>query len=623
MQNIIGKTGLFFLLTAFLSSGLVWAQKVAAPELNYASGRYQHPLSITLTCSTPGASIYYTTDGSDPDETSTLYTGAPILVAIHASGDSLGGAMDNDPVPDDSIETLSTYSMVVKAVAVKSGMQNSNIVKAMYVLDLVDGSFNIAYADPPPAGGGKHLLDVYQPHGKRGTPVLLFIHGGAWMRGDKSEYMELGNTFAGDYNVTTVIASYQLSADPWNAKHPTLVNDVALAFDWVRENITDYGGDSTTISLFGQSAGGHLVSLLATDTTYLDSVGQSVRSIKRVISMSGAYNLVSLVKWPLNPLGLSAAAVLEYKTLCANTFGSWDEDVLAAASPVYFIHENQPPFFLITLNTTDDFKDMPGFPQDCENFYNAIRALNGPAVQVEALNEEDIPPEIAVLDFPGDTDGHYQEIYAINTRNWDSPSTKMVAGYLDLVIETPQPLSPAQDAVVDSEATLSWHSSFLASYYHLQASLSADFENDLLFDAPLADTTWTLSGLPAGRPVYWRVRGASAAGESDFSAVRSFRTSGNAAVNDENKPPRQWRLSLYPNPFNSVLSISIDAPQKAGGRLTVYDIRGRAVDLIPIVVQQGDNKFAWKPKAGLPSGVYFVGVELPGFAVKKRALLLK
>jgi len=613
------------MMAVCLLTSNLFAQKVAAPVLNYESGRYHHPLNVTLHCTTPGASIYYTTDGAIPDETSKLYTGVPILVANHASGDSLTGATDNDPAPDDSSKCLTYYSMTIKAIAVKSGMEDSNVATAVYVLDLLDAFFDIAYADPPPAGGGKHLLDVYQPYGKTGTPVLLFIHGGAWMQGDKNMYMELGNTFAGYYNVTTVVASYQLSADPWNAKHPTHIRDVAMAFRWVHEHIADYGGDSTNISVFGQSAGGHLVSLLATDSTYLDSLGQSVQSIKRVISMSGVYDLPALVKWPLNSLDLSAQEVLEYKALCANTFGSWDDGMLDAASPISFINSNQPPFFLITLNTTNDFKDMPGFPKEAENFYNAVSSLNGPPVQLEKLSKEDIPPEIVVLDFPGDTNGHYQEIYAINTRNRDSRSTKMVAGYLDVISETPQPLAPVQDAVVDSVAALAWRRSLLSSYYHLQISLSSIFaEDDMIFDARLADTTWTLSDLPAASQIWWRVSGASAAGESEFSPVQSFRTGAAAAVDgSETSLPQQWSLSLYPNPFNSVLSISILAPETAGGRLTVYNVLGRSVDAMAIVVQQGKNRFAWKPKEGLPSGVYFIGVELPQFGVKRRALLLK
>jgi len=241
---------IFLILSFSLLTPLqVFADKVAAPVFNIETGKYHHPLTITIDCATPGATIYYTVDGTIPGITSAIYSGFPILVANHASGDSLTGMADNDPNPADSSYALTLSSMTVKAIAAKSGMENSAVASATYVIDLVEGTFNIPYADPPPADSGKHLLDVYQPNGRRNTPVVLFIHGGAWRQGDKNMYLELGNTFAGYYNATTVVASYQLSADPWNAKHPTHVKDVAMAFRWVHDHIAEYGGDMRDISV--------------------------------------------------------------------------------------------------------------------------------------------------------------------------------------------------------------------------------------------------------------------------------------------------------------------------------------------------------------------------------------
>ncbi len=605
----------------------VLAAKVATPVFNILSGRYHHPLSITLKCATPGVSIYYTTNGATPDSNSTFYNGAPILVANHASGDSLTGSTDNDPAPDDSSQALTYISMTIKAIAIKPGMEQSDVAAAQYVLDLVDGSFNIAYADPPPAGGGKHLLDVYQPHGKTNTPVVLFIHGGAWKQGDKNMYLELGNTLAGYYNATTVIASYQLSTNPWNAIHPTHVKDVAMAFAWVHGHIRAYGGDSTNISVFGQSAGGHLVSLMATDSTYLDSLGQSVQSIKRVISMSGTYDLYAMVKWPLNPLNLTAQEVLEYKALCVNTFGSYDKEVLDAASPIKHLSQNQPPFYLITLNQTNDFKDMPGFPKEAQNFYDAVLALNGPSVHLDILNKEDIPPEIYALDFPGDTDGHYQEIYAINTRNWDSRSSKMVAGYLDLQPETPLPAHPENGASTTTETTVIWHQSREASYYHLQVSDASSFADpDIIFDAFIADTAWTLSNLVPNKDYFWRVSAISAAGESEFSSAQSFKTSGAAGVQtDENlSHPHDWKLSLYPNPFNGAVRITVKASlTKSKGKIMIFNLLGRKVLERNVAVNTGENSFTWFPESVVPSGIYLIRFDFGRIQFGGKVLYLK
>ncbi|MFH1177705.1 MAG: chitobiase/beta-hexosaminidase C-terminal domain-containing protein, partial [Acidobacteriota bacterium] len=314
---------------------LVAHAEIATPSFSPLAGTYDHNVAVTLSCATAGARIYYTTDGTDPTTASILYAGSPLAVTNHvAAGD--------DPDPADSNVPLLTVSAAIRAIAVVDGLGTSPVAAADYVIDKVDSSFNIPYDEPPAAGGSKHVLDVYHPHGYIGTRVLLFIHGGAWKQGDKNIYLELGNTFAGYYGITTVIASYELSAEPWNAIHPAHMQDVARAFAWVYRNIASYGGDPARLFVFGQSAGGHLVSLLATDRRYLEAEGLAPELIRGLISMSGVYRLTDLVQFPLNPLGLNAVDVLGYKTLCLNTFGSWDAAVLEAASPATYASAVQP-----------------------------------------------------------------------------------------------------------------------------------------------------------------------------------------------------------------------------------------------------------------------------------------
>ncbi|HEX9971192.1 MAG TPA: chitobiase/beta-hexosaminidase C-terminal domain-containing protein [bacterium] len=150
-----------------------------------------HCLSVTITSETPEATIYYTSDGSDPSTSSFVFTGQPILVANHSVGDSLTFLADNDPDPDDDYKPQTFRSMTIKAIAVK-GSEQSPITEAVYVLDLVDATFNIPYADPPSAGGTEHQLDVFQPHGEKKNAVLLFIHGGAWKQGEKKYLHGIG-----------------------------------------------------------------------------------------------------------------------------------------------------------------------------------------------------------------------------------------------------------------------------------------------------------------------------------------------------------------------------------------------------------------------------------------------
>ncbi|OQX95264.1 hypothetical protein B6I21_06330 [candidate division KSB1 bacterium 4572_119] len=588
------------------------ATAIEKPFFNYEQGKYHTPISVTIECVTSDVNIYYTTNGSTPDENSYLYQGCPILVSNHASGDSVTFTGDNDPDPTDENVPLVYRSKIIKAIAINESMEKSEIATVEYVIDLVETTFNIPFDDPPATGGDKHKLDIYHPVGKSNNPVLVFYYGGAWKQGDKNMYMELGNTLAGYYSITTVIANYELSTDPWNAVHPDHIEDVAKAFKWVYENIQEYGGDQENIFLFGQSAGAHLVSLLATDTNYLNAHGLSTDVIKGVISMSGAYDLYDLVEWPNNPLGLDAAEVLQYKTLCLNAFGSWEEAQLDNASPAKFIKMNQPPFLIIGINVTDTFKDMPGFALQSQNFYSHVLALNGPAVELKLLNESDIPQQILDMDFPADYDAHYEEIYCINTVNWNSVSSQMVADYIQNIPTAPELEYPVEnDLNISLTPTLSWFKCSEALYYHLMVSTDLNFgAESIIFDCQIADTTWSLSELAPNSTYYWRVKSINALGESEWSVVREFQTTGSSGINPEPVfHPEEITLNLYPNPFNGIVKIQLNGLSTAGKcQIEIYDILGKKVYQEKVDLMSGKNIYTWQPKNS-PSGMYLVNVS--------------
>ncbi len=398
------------------------SQITPMPVLDPPPGVYPGPVDVRLSCPLAGATIHYTTDGSEPTESSPVYAGESLHVSGHVTG-------ANDPDPTDQYLPLTTVSETIRAYAEATGRKPSPVAGGDYVIDAVDTAFDIPYADPPAAGGGKHRLDIYRPRGATAAPVLFFVHGGAWKQGDKDIYLELGNTFAGRYGFTTVITNYELSTDPWNAVFPEHIDDVADAFAWTFRHIAEYGGDPENIWIFGQSAGGHLVSLLATDGSYLERRGLSTSLIRGVVSMSGAYDLYDMVAFPLNPLGLDANEVLQYKALMALVFGSYDETVLDLYSPSEFVNTGQPPFRLIWA-----WEDMPGFPEEGQRFYDEVASLAGPAIEGFLLLESDIPQEVLDLDLGG----HAEEIYAINTRDWDSVSARAVASFADPSVPYPE-----------------------------------------------------------------------------------------------------------------------------------------------------------------------------------------
>jgi acetyl esterase/lipase len=111
-------------------------------------------------------------------------------------------------------------------------------------------------------GNYRHKLDLITRRSPApvGAPVLVYIHGGAWVMGDKRQQgipmlHELARR-----GWMCVAINYRLSP---RATWPAHIVDCKRAVAWVREHIAEYGGDPGFIAVSGGSAGGHLSSLLA------------------------------------------------------------------------------------------------------------------------------------------------------------------------------------------------------------------------------------------------------------------------------------------------------------------------------------------------------------------------
>ena len=100
---------------------------------------------------------------------------------------------------------------------------------------------------------------VYQPEGLGPFPVILDVHGGAWVREDVSrdEHLILDRTLAA-MGLVVVAIDYRQSA---NYHYPDSVADVNFALRWVRANAPKFNGSSQIVGVFGSSSGGHLVLL--------------------------------------------------------------------------------------------------------------------------------------------------------------------------------------------------------------------------------------------------------------------------------------------------------------------------------------------------------------------------
>jgi len=299
--------------------------------------------------------------------------------------------------------------------------------------DFVTKTTDISYI--PGDTTNRHKLDVYYRKNAISNKTILFVPGGAWRQGDKDLYEALASTLCSFYNYTVVVTNYRLSnSEDGQAVHPDHIMDVASAFKWVMQNVGNYGGSQDSVFLFGQSAGGHLVTLLAADEQYLQQVGYSSQNIRGIISMSGAYTLDDLVAFPLNPLGLNAEEVLMYKAIVANAFGAYDTTTLKPASPAYHVHDAMPPFLMIYTEL-----DMPGFEADAENFYTRLNTSEIPFVTINKLYQSDYSDETwqtattlaAVEPALADYIGHYAEVVAINEKDHLKMPTTWIVSFIE------------------------------------------------------------------------------------------------------------------------------------------------------------------------------------------------
>jgi acetyl esterase/lipase len=210
-----------------------------------------------------------------------------------------------------------------------------------------------------------NLLDLYLPSDGKEFPVVVLVHGGAWVGGDKRlDFIpEVARCFARQ-GIGVVAPNYRLS--PF-VQHPAHLRDVAKAVAWTKKHITEYGGRTDQIFLLGHSAGGHLVSLLAADESYLKEVGLRKQDIKGVITISGVYQVSDVT---LKMVMKNSQVKLDFGVM-ANPFTSVfgkDTEIAKQASPITHVRNDLPPFLIVHAG-----EELPALSEMAEKFHTALK----------------------------------------------------------------------------------------------------------------------------------------------------------------------------------------------------------------------------------------------------------
>ncbi|TVT13940.1 alpha/beta hydrolase, partial [Amycolatopsis rhizosphaerae] len=199
---------------------------------------------------------------------------------------------------------------------------------------------NIAYAP----GGRRYLLDVYRPKEPvEGRPVLLQIHGGAWMVDNKDHQGIPLMLHMAQRGWVCVAINYPLSPA---ARWPAHIVAVKRAVAWIRENIGRYGGDPSFLAATGGSAGGHLAALLSltpNDTTLQPGFTDADTTIQACVPHYGVYDFAATSGSPASEYRLKG--LLAHYVVGKDPVEFLDE--YKAASPLDRINDKAPPFFVI------------------------------------------------------------------------------------------------------------------------------------------------------------------------------------------------------------------------------------------------------------------------------------
>ncbi|RJQ83559.1 alpha/beta hydrolase [Amycolatopsis panacis] len=201
---------------------------------------------------------------------------------------------------------------------------------------------DIAYAP----GGKRFLLDVFRPREPvRAAPVLLQIHGGAWVIGNKEEQGQPLMRHLARRGWVCVAINYPLApAHRW----PAHIVAAKQALAWIREHIADYGGDPRFVAVTGGSAGGHLAALLAlsqNDPALQPGFAEADTSVQACLPHYGVYDIAATTG--------TADSRYRLESLLARRVFAPDRpprdhlDDYLAASPLNRVSEEAPPFFVI------------------------------------------------------------------------------------------------------------------------------------------------------------------------------------------------------------------------------------------------------------------------------------
>jgi acetyl esterase/lipase len=224
---------------------------------------------------------------------------------------------------------------------------------------------DIPYGDSLPGDkGGRNLLDVVLPEEPgSGRPILVQIHGGGWMIGDKREQGGPLMAHLASRGWVCFAINYRLAP---KAKFPAHVVDVKRAIAWIRAHAHEYGADPGFLCVTGGSAGGHLTALTAlsqNDPAFQPGFEGADTRVAAAVPFYGVYDFLDRAKIRGKQAMTEIMTKYVFPTRPEDDPEFWD-----SMCPLVRASEQAPPF-LVVQGTHDTLV----FVEEAREFVRALR----------------------------------------------------------------------------------------------------------------------------------------------------------------------------------------------------------------------------------------------------------
>jgi arylformamidase len=270
----------------------------------------------------------------------------PIGPAPHEKGPRVW--MDLDQVELDAAYDQMAYAPLIGQI-LKRYATSSNETRAH-----LGAPKRLAYGPTP-----VEALDLY-PAKKPNAPIFVFIHGGAWLRGEAKDYGFPAELFV-NAGVNYIALDF-IAVGAANGDIGVMAEQVRRGIAWAYKNAASFGGDASQFYIGGHSSGGHLCGI-ALVTDWQKDFGLPAEMVKGGLCMSGMYDM--------KPARLSKRS----------SYVKFTDEMEQAMSSQRQIDKLRAPI-IVTYGTNE----TPEFQRQNRDFAAAVKAAGKPVELIEAPN---------------------------------------------------------------------------------------------------------------------------------------------------------------------------------------------------------------------------------------------